>query len=122
MLARTIAQRSARSMGAISQTREFAKKAAPKKAAAAAKAPKELFGVHGRYATALFLAADKAKCTDKVEKELAVSISCCCFVPHAWCRDGVMSMVVCVCVHCCFPHGGIKFFFLSSPSGIRVFF
>ena len=71
MLARTIAQRSARSMGAISQTREFAKKAAPKKAAAAAKAPKELFGVHGRYATALFLAADKAKCTDKVEKELA---------------------------------------------------
>jgi len=115
MLARTIAQRSARSMGAISQTREFAKKAAPKKAAAAAaKAPKELFGVHGRYATALFLAADKAKCTDKVEKELAVSISCCCFVPHAWCRDGVMSMVVCVCVCVCtavFPTEALNFFF-----------
>jgi hypothetical protein len=75
MLARTLTQRTARSVGAISQTRGFAKKkaAAKKQETAAAGAPKELFGVHGRYATALFLSAQKAGALDKCEKELAVS-------------------------------------------------
>ena len=35
--------------------------------------PKELFGVHGRYASALFLSAQSSKNLDKVEKELNVS-------------------------------------------------
>ena len=74
MLARTIAKRSARSVGALGQTRTFAKKKAATKKSEPAVAPKELFGVHGRYATALFLSASKAGTTNKVEKELAVSI------------------------------------------------
>ena len=49
--------------------RGFAKKAAK----AAAGVPKELFGVHGRYASALFLSAQSSKSLDKVEKELNVS-------------------------------------------------
>jgi F-type H+-transporting ATPase subunit O len=71
MLARTIAKRSARSVGALGQTRTFAKKKAATKKSEPAVAPKELFGVHGRYATALFLSASKAGTTNKVEKELA---------------------------------------------------
>jgi hypothetical protein len=56
--------------------RGFAKKAAK---AAAAGVPKELFGVHGRYASALFLSAQSSKSLDKVEKELNVSAFSCFF-------------------------------------------
>ena len=52
--------------------RGFAKAAAKK--AAKGKLPKELYGVHGRYASALFLSAQSSKNLDKVEKELNVSL------------------------------------------------
>ena len=74
MLSRIIATQTKRSIGVITQTRGFAKKKAAKKApAAAAAVPKELFGIHGRYATALFLSASKSGSLDKCEAEIAVS-------------------------------------------------
>ena len=73
MLQRTLLTRSTRSLASLGQTRTFAKKKAAAKNTDTVKAPKELFGVHGRYATALFMASTKAGSTAKVEKELAVS-------------------------------------------------
>ena len=74
MLSRIISTQTKRSVGAMTQTRGFAKKKAAKKApAAAAAVPKEIFGVHGRYATALFLSASKSGSLDKCEAEIAVS-------------------------------------------------
>ena len=75
MFARTL------SAARIQGTRGFAK-AAKKAAAADKKLPKELFGVHGRYASALFLSAQSSKSLDKVEKELNVSIFF--FVCFSW--------------------------------------
>ena len=66
MFARTL------SAARIQGTRGFAK-AAKKAAKADNKLPKELYGVHGRYASALFLSAQSSKSLDKVEKELNVS-------------------------------------------------
>ena len=74
MLSRIISTQTKRSVGVMTQTRGFAKKKAAKKApAAAAAVPKEIFGVHGRYATALFLSASKSGSLDKCEAEIAVS-------------------------------------------------
>ena len=61
--------------------RGFAKAA---KKTAAKGLPKELFGVHGRYASALFLSAQSSKNLDKVEKELNVSLF---FFVLAWWGD-----------------------------------
>ena len=86
MLQRTLLTRSTRSLASLGQTRTFAKKKAAAKKNDTVKAPKELFGVHGRYATALFMASTKAGSTAKVEKELAVSQRLALHVPQRWAK------------------------------------
>lgn len=67
---RPMATMSVRSFAAAKKGAKGKKAAAAKAGGNAAAVPKNLFGVHGRYATALFVSASNANALDKVEAEV----------------------------------------------------